>query len=281
MSRSLAAPRRGFTLLELIIVLAVLAALAALVVPILGWVRDQSKYATAAAGAAEALNNLEIYKAANGKYPDRFDSLVDTSGAAFGGLYDVMTAPSIPDGYKFGSIVAGSTVSYGFTNGGGPANVVAHTPYPASVTSSYDPNASTESAAATAISASQVLTIDPTTSNSLYVAKVRRIVRAAFPNQTDPANPRIPTGHTLVALGIGSRVASTGSTMMSAPVHQGAAVGKYGRFIAVFAVSPGPTGRGKIQLKMVLDSEFEVAAKNVTNYQGSGPVDDQGVYVAP
>lgn len=270
MARHLSAVRRGFTLLELIIVLAVLAALAALVVPVLGWVRDQSKFATAAAGAAEALNNLEIYKSATGNYPNRFDSLVNSSGSVYSQVYGGDTGS-----FVYGTISSGSTPGYFLANGGGMTEVMQHSE------TATDPNASTEGVAPTAVYDSSgggaaFAVIDPATANATYAAKMRRIVRAAYPNQTGTGNSvAIPTGHQLVALGIGSRLATSGATMVAAPVHQGAAAGKYGRFIAIFDVSAGATGRGKVQLKMVVDSEFEVLAKNVANYQSTGPTDDQ------
>ncbi|MEM1069441.1 MAG: prepilin-type N-terminal cleavage/methylation domain-containing protein [Planctomycetota bacterium] len=71
--------RPGFTLIELLIVLVILAALAALVVPMVGWARVQANYATAASGASEAFNNLELYRSSTGVYPARFDSLMNDS----------------------------------------------------------------------------------------------------------------------------------------------------------------------------------------------------------
>lgn len=275
MERSLGGIRRktsGFTLLELIIVLVVLAALAAMVIPLLGWVRDQAKFATAAATAGELLNNLELYKASTGKYPDRMDTLVDTSGAYYSKAY----AGDAGVGNPYGSIASG-TLYYYLTNGGGIKTAMYHDP---AVT---DPNASTDGLAPTTLaSTSTFVTIDPTTANSTYAAKMRRIVKAAFPNQTGTGNNvAIPTGHTLVVLGIGSRTATAGSTMTSAPLHSaGVDNGKYARFLAVFDVSAGSTNRGKVQLKLVLDSEFEVMATNVNNFKGAGPSDDQGTYTA-
>lgn len=281
MDRSLRARgRQGFTLLELIIVLAVLAALAALVVPILGWVRDQARFATAAAGAAEVMNNLETYKAATGKYPDRFDSLV-SSGTT---MYSKLSSSAGGVATVQASGGTGVTAGYYFSNGGGITQVINHDE------SAVDPNASTDSGTPVAFGAGTNLLFvkpsvtipDPSDPTFNSVQKVVRIIRTAYPNQgTTTGGVAIPAGHQLIALGIGSRLSAVGTTMTSAPVHGGAAVGKYGRYIGLFDVSPGPTGRGKVQLKMIVDSEFEILAKNVANYQGSAPTDDAGGYVAP
>lgn len=265
--------RGGFTLLELIIVLVVLVALAALVVPTLGFVRDQAGFATSAAGAAEVLNNLEIYKASTGNYPNRLDTLVGTDGAVFDKLYGASTGS-----FVYGTIAPAGSVGYYLENGGGMSEFMQHTQ------GASDPNASTETNAPVDRSTASFAIIDPDSANPTYAAKMRRIVRAAYPNQTGgsgSSDVAIPEGHTLVALGVGPRASCVGTTMTSAPVHTGAAEDTYSRYIAIFDVSAGPTFRGKVQLKLVVDSEFEVLAKNVANYKASGPVDEEAVFEAP
>jgi type II secretory pathway pseudopilin PulG len=259
----------------LIIVLVVLVALAALVVPTLGFVRDQAGFATSAAGAAEVLNNLEIYKASTGNYPNRLDTLVGTDGAVFDKLYGASTGS-----FVYGTIVPGSSGGLGYflENGGGMTEFMQHTQ------GASDPNASTETGTPVSSSAASFAIIDPDSADPTYAAKMRRIVRAAYPNQTGGTGSNdvaIPEGHTLVALGVGSRASCVGTTMTSAPVHTGAAEDAYSRYIAIFDVSAGPTFRGKVQLKLVVDSEFEVLAKNVANYKASGPVDEEAVFEAP
>ena len=268
---------QGFTLLELIIVLVVLAALAALVIPTLGFVRDQAKYATAAAGAAEVLNNLELYKSATGSYPARLDSLVNTGGSAYSKGYVASTG-----GFPLGPIVDGgsdSKYTYYYMSNGGLPSLVNHDE------AATDPNASTASTPVVATSAGEGLkyaTVDPTAlASSTYAAKARDIVRTCYPNQVDQTNVRIPDGHTLVALGVGSRASNVGSTLTSAPTWPGASQGKYSRYIALFDVSAGPTGRGRVALKAVVDTEFGSIASNVKGFRDSIPNDDQGVYVAP
>jgi prepilin-type N-terminal cleavage/methylation domain-containing protein len=73
--------RAGLTLMELVVVLVILAALAALVVPRLGFLQSQSTQVSGAAGSADLINNLETFKLTAASYPQRFDSLLDSSGA--------------------------------------------------------------------------------------------------------------------------------------------------------------------------------------------------------
>ena len=99
--------KQGFTLLELLIVLVVLAALAALIIPTLGYVKDQADAATTAHGAQEALNNLEIYKASVGHYPNRMDTLVNTDGAYYTKVYGTSS-----DAFPYGTVGTGSSAYY-------------------------------------------------------------------------------------------------------------------------------------------------------------------------
>lgn len=265
--------RAGFTLLELIIVLVVLVALAALVIPLLGFVRDQANFATAAAGAAETLNNLEIYKASTGNYPNRMDTLTNDSGGYYANMYGASAGQ-----FPYGSTGTNASVAYYLSHGAGMTEFMAHDE------TVEDPNASTETGTPIAGSAASFAIIDPDSVAPFYEAKMRRIVRAAFPNQSGGSGPNdvaVPDGHFLVALGVGARNSTVGNTMLSAPVHQAGDPETYTRYIAVFDVSAGPTGRGKVQLKLVLDSEFEVIAKNIANYTASGPVDEEATFTPP
>jgi len=269
---------RGFTLLELIIVLFVLATLAALVVPTIGFIRKQAEFSSKAAGAAEVLNNLELYRASTGNYPNRLDTLVNTDGTVYSGVYL---------GFPYGTVTSGFTPGYYLANGGGITELVNHDD------SATNPNDSSQGTPAVPTSsfsgpAASFCVIDPSAvdSSSPSFPKLERIVRAAYPNQVDASSGTtsgvaIPEGHQLVCLGVGSRAACVGTTMTSAPIDVGAEDSDYGRYIAVFDVSQGPTGRGKVQLKLVLDSQFEVLAKNIENYEGHSPQDEEAVFEDP
>ncbi|WP_254508034.1 prepilin-type N-terminal cleavage/methylation domain-containing protein [Anatilimnocola floriformis] len=300
----------GFTLLELIIVLVVLVALAALVVPLLGWVRKQAEYATGAAGAAEAMNNLEIFRSSTGRYPDRFDSLVTTTGTLY---LTTSTGASVwPSSEIPLSTIANvatasdmTILNYYLTNDGALTSFVNHN---LTASSTYSgPNTSTEGStvytvggtitpAVTAVAASDgpdglpgtsddvaAVTGVPAVLQNVAIVKnvtttsttgtLARLIRAAYPNQANATIPVIPTGRYLVAVGIGGRNSAVGTTMSSPPQYSGAAAGKYGRFIAFFDVGPGATGRGQVQLKCVTDPTFTTIAQTTDRYKGSGPTE--------
>ena len=76
--------RRGFTLIELAVVLGVLAILAALLVPRLAFVRTMAGYTNEAASIQDTLQNMLTYHATQAVWPTQFDTLLDSSGALYG-----------------------------------------------------------------------------------------------------------------------------------------------------------------------------------------------------
>ncbi|MEM6469816.1 MAG: prepilin-type N-terminal cleavage/methylation domain-containing protein [Planctomycetota bacterium] len=266
---------RGFTLIELIIVLAVLASLAALVVPTLGFVKDQTDTSLAANGAQQVLNNLETFKAATGRYPNRMDSLIDDSGQFYAPVYDISggTAPYI------GEVSGGGDFTWYFIqNGAGMSEVAVHDSSNIPGSSSFDPNAP---GIAQPISSAPLNLVQAGTS---HTGKRGDIISTCYPNQdpVDVANGRatVPEGHTMLLLGVGATNSAVGATMAQAPLAPTKSAynpDDYDRFIAVFDVTRGgPNFRGQMTLKAVLDPQFNVVARNIEAYQASTPDDSFG-----
>ncbi len=63
--------RPGFTLVELLVVIAVIAVLAALLIPMIGYARVTARVAKAEAQLGTIKASLNIYKDANGFYPEK------------------------------------------------------------------------------------------------------------------------------------------------------------------------------------------------------------------
>ncbi len=68
--------RNGFTLVELLVVIAVIAILAALLIPIIGLARKAAADAKCQARIGEIKAALDVYRNANGVYPERFNGSV-------------------------------------------------------------------------------------------------------------------------------------------------------------------------------------------------------------
>lgn len=73
--------RRGLTLVELAVVVAILAILAGFLAPRLAFVRTLATHAAAADQIEEVCNNMLIFHATQAAWPEKFDTLLDTTGA--------------------------------------------------------------------------------------------------------------------------------------------------------------------------------------------------------
>lgn len=218
------------------------------------------------------LNNLEQYKAATGSYPDRLDNLLNTNGDAYAALYS--------DGqFRYGSIGTGNFLWYSMTNGAGMSQVAVQdetrTNFSGDPVFEDDPN--NASIPQDIGPTTQFCIVDPAAAAGPWASKARRMVLTAYPNQADPNDPGVPSGHTLIALGIGHINSAVGSTMTQAPLcpeKSGSDQDDYDRFIGLFDIGPGGSnGRGSMNLRAVVDSEFNTVAKNLEYYEESGPSD--------
>lgn len=265
--------RNGFTLIELIIVLLVLASLAALVVPTLGFVKDQSDTALSANGAQNVLNNLEMFKASHGHYPNRLDSLVDETGNFYSRVYNGSGTP------LYGTVLPGGGSGfawYWMSNGGAIDQVAVHN----SANTTGDPNVAGQPVQLSGGTPLWVMEPGYSPGPGMSGIKERALINSCYPNQSDPNQPAIPAGRTLVFLGVGASNSAVGATMTQAPLapeKTGSEASEYDRYIAAFDVSSGgAVNRGNVQLRAVLDPEFNVVARNIQFYNNSRPGDDLG-----
>ncbi|MCS6852770.1 MAG: prepilin-type N-terminal cleavage/methylation domain-containing protein [Gemmataceae bacterium] len=247
--------RSAFTLTELVVVLVILAATAALVIPRLGFLKTQSDTATAGAGAAQVVSNLETYRLATGRYPLGMDSLLDsadttalysrlwshTTGANTLGLRADLTAGTVGSPYaqSFGHAFASSSGYYVYDH----------------LASSTDPtNSATVLRTFTSASTAAVATV---TGSALIRA-------AGYPSGTLPADGSVK----LIAFGVGPNTGSIGDTMATAPRHAAQSQEYYGRYVAIFALY----ANGKAaELKTVVDSFGSTVDSNVTRFLRSSP----------
>lgn len=110
--------RRGFTLIELMVVILILAILAALIVPKVLGRADQAKEAKAKADVASLSNALDTYRLDTGSYPSSEE-----------GLEVLITQPSGVEGWKGPYVKAaldpwGHSYEYEYPGSGGPNTFV-------------------------------------------------------------------------------------------------------------------------------------------------------------
>jgi len=93
----------GFTLLELVVVMAILIALAAVLIPLIPEYLGKANQSAAAANMSELEKFISVFRATYSRQPNHFDSLLTEGGAAVSGL--VPGGPSNPGGGALERIV--------------------------------------------------------------------------------------------------------------------------------------------------------------------------------
>lgn len=217
-----ATARRGFTLIELVVVLLILAGLAGIVIPILQNMVQKTHGAAGASNVNETAKALMLFDAQFGGQPDLFDSVIDDAGGILGGLANEGVDRLDPSP----ALAAGSTIEGSILNAltaVGMTQVMTHVAAPDNFTfDSYD--------------------VDPQPLVGAIVATLTADGQADL-GLTPPvayvdAGPRDIVAY--VALGVGARNTAIGRTMLDAPVHfpetgeNPAEI--YSRFLAIYAI---------------------------------------------
>lgn len=108
----------GFTLIEVLLVVAILGILAAVVVVSLGGRREEAMIGAARTSIKGIQSALDLYEVDTGKYPQTLQSLVQSDGAPnWNGPYIKGGLPADPWGTAFGYTLRGSK-DYEIRSGG-------------------------------------------------------------------------------------------------------------------------------------------------------------------
>lgn len=211
----------GFTLIELVVVLAILAAIAGLVVPQIDSLRRSSDKASASHTIATVSMNTQLFRTLKGSYPDRFDSLVNTASGKYVKLPSkvsvAMSAGTIADASELKSLADV-----------GMKNFMYHNEALAPTFGQNLPGNSGNALTALAVG-SVVATLDSTDSATAG-SKRNNMIGSVYP-------AGIPAGVKIVLVGVGQNTTSIGQTMQSAPSYQGVDPNKeYNRYLLAFAV---------------------------------------------
>jgi len=256
------------TLMELVVVLVILAALAMLVIPRLGFIKDQADFALSASGSADVMSNLELFKTQTGMYPGKLDSLIQPG--ATGDLLSTLWGHGGPPSWLVAEEL-GSEYSTNFSHSFG-SGLMQH-----AIVTGADPSSSG--------------TVQVSANATAKIARVvgtKYVVAAGFADNstagtaasTDPvtgapiaAVPGTaalpPTGVKLIALGVGPRNTAIGKTMANAPQHAGASPTNYGRYIGIFALYAN--NPRKAELRAVVDSRGFLIDERISSFRNSTP----------
>lgn len=236
--------RTGFTLLELVVVLAILATLAGLVISQVGGLGRSSDMAASAKTQADVANNLQLFFVLQKRYPQYMDSLLVAPAAGqdptgvYVPQYDAATnlqvrglpesSPALWKDLQLEQLTNAANADYlrSFTRTG--FDFV--NDHDGALLNSNDSGL-----------LQRALIVPPgsppgTPAPNVWAATVMAGSAAAkrlYPN----TNGVLPAGTKLVALGVGPRSSCIPKTMLNAPLYPGADGRYYARFIAIFALS--------------------------------------------
>jgi prepilin-type N-terminal cleavage/methylation domain-containing protein len=216
----------GFTLIELVVVLAILAAIAGLVIPQVAGLGRTTDMASSAKSQSDLANNIQLFFVLQKRVPQGLDSLIDTAGAVYASdTTDPNTqTKGLPYSGADGTRLQAQLAVAALTNAPGAD-------YLRSLTrSGFD----------------YVYDHDLTVLNSNNSATVQRLLTATPVNVAE-VNPTgalaakmvpagLQAGQRLVAFGIGPKNSAIGKTITNCPIYNGCDGKYYGRYVAVFMI---------------------------------------------
>lgn len=238
--------RAGMTLLELVVVLGVLALLGALVVPKIAGLVERSRSSTQAYSTADINRQLEVFSGMNNKYPDGWDTLLDSTGAA---LYSALNANLTLSGNPILTTASLSTEQVKSLSDAGIGHAFLHTTTTAGPSFSgvdrrhYGTAGSTGHDGTANISTAAVINEAGTRGLNILVNDF-----GLNPNKsaTDTTYTRL-NANVYVALGLGFKSTIVQSQLTEAPILENKdSPTKYSRAIAVFEVPNAPSESGTI-----------------------------------
>lgn len=258
--------RAGFSLIELVVVLMIIAIVSGLTVSIVGWLRRSADKGTASNVMASLLSNIELYRTTLGTYPDRYDSLLDGTGALYAGggtSGDTGLAAALRSSdIKLTTTTIADSTELGSLKKIGITTVMDHVP-----DSGVERAPGSSGTALRALAASgNVATIN--TANKKGRLMYASIYPLAYNAATDTLTP-VP-GVKLVVFGFGPANSAVGKTIVAPPSYSG--VGDpsaiYDRYLCVFAVYAD--GK-RAQLKSVMDSTGDFLSQELSEFWDNKP----------
>jgi prepilin-type N-terminal cleavage/methylation domain-containing protein len=220
--------RRGLTLIELVIVLLIVATLAGLVIPQVSMLGRSSDMAASAKTQADLASNIQLFFVLQKRYPQGFDSLLDTSGAIYAS--DTTSGDTQTRGLPYsgadGTRLQDQLTAVDLSNTGGSwlrslSRAGFDWVYDHNTTAGLNANNSTAAS-------SQRLT----STSPFRVAEVTGtyMIGRLVPQGLRTGEERI------VAFGIGSRNTGISKTLTNSPIYPGNDGKYYGRYIAYFMI---------------------------------------------
>jgi prepilin-type N-terminal cleavage/methylation domain-containing protein len=221
--------RGGLTLVELIVVLAILVILAGLITGKLDGILSKSHSAQGGSAIGETMRYMDTFRAANGRYPDIYDSMLTATGTPYTNLL-----PGAKEKYVPTTLTQAELNSLALA---GVTRVLRH-----DETAGVPVNDSAILPAVTLTTSTQVMKFDVTH------AEVQGVLLKEWRQPVEEVLGTSGTGtdatRTYLAFGIGPQCTlcnGKNGLMRDAPLHQDTDPGRfYNRFVVIFATSKEP-----------------------------------------
>jgi len=250
-----ATSRRGFSLIELVVVLVILAVVAGLVVNIVDYLRRSANYGAASHNQQALLNNLQLYRTTygNGQYPNRFDSLLNADGSAKSGWLTSELAGVIAVTPLKGA-ESDSLAKSGITT------VMDHSATTAEMVQESIQNSGVIPRALTATG--NVALVDPATTNSTG----QQLLNSLYPGTTGTTSSNVPSDVRIALFGVGPANQAVGKTISAPPLYTELdPTVNYGRFVVAVAMYDPRDGR-RAQIKAVLDPKGRIVSRQLAEF---------------
>jgi prepilin-type N-terminal cleavage/methylation domain-containing protein len=223
--------KRGFTLIELVVVLAIIAALAGLVIPQVAMLGRTTDMAASASSQKELANNIQLFFVLQKRYPQGLDSLIRTSDNqiyASDTLDSTTQTIGLPyagaDGTRLQAQLTAATLD-------NPANAQ----WVRSISrSGFEWLFDHDTAVVNSNNSGSVRRDIPASTNASSTLLVAEVTGTYLRDKLVPDG--LKSGERLVAFGIGGRNSAIGKTILNAPIYPGCDGKYYGRFVAVFKI---------------------------------------------
>lgn len=226
--------RAGFTLIELVVVVIIVATIAGFVIPQIGMLGRTSDMAATSKTQADLASNIQLFFTLQKRYPQGFDSLLDTGGALYSA--DTTNADTQSRGLPYsgadGTRLQDQLVKATFT--------VADKTYARSLTRSgfdwvFDHSTTATNAGNSATTFRGLVADANSTGNAEPTTiDVAEVTGAALLAKLVPQG--LKTGERVVAFGVGPRNSAISKTLTNSPTYPGADGKYYSRYIAYFKV---------------------------------------------
>lgn len=227
--------RAGFTLIELVVVIIIIATIAGFVIPQIGMLGRTTDMAATAKTQADLAANIQLFFTLQKRYPQGFDSLLDTTGSLYAA--DTTNADTQSRGLPYsgadGTRLQAQLVAGSLTNATGAEYLRSFTRSGFDWVYDHDTTVVNSSNSATTFRG-LVADANGTGNTAPSSVDVAELTGTALLAKLVPQG--LKSSERVVALGIGPKNTALSKTLTNSPTYPGADGKYYARYIAYFKV---------------------------------------------